>query len=143
MGWNVSNAARRSAGRRMLIRYPGMADPTKKPFGLRPDQIKPIATGYGGCIATDMISCGGRKVAIMYREAPDNNVDSGWRFMSGFESDDYMDDPDNHAAYDVNTIANYDPDIVPFLGAPVGSTFERQNGTGPFLAVHDFERPAD
>jgi hypothetical protein len=86
-----------------------MADPTKKPFRLRADQIKSIATGYGGCIATDMITCGGRKVAFMYREATERDLDSGWRFMSGFESDEYMNDPENHAVYDVNTIANYDP----------------------------------
>lgn len=90
-----------------------------------------------------MITCEGRKVAFMYREQPDHDVDSGWRFMSGFESEEYMNDPDKHAIYDVNTIANYDPDIVPYLSAPVGSVFERQNGTGPFTEVHDFEPPAD
>lgn len=63
--------------------------------------------------------------------------------MSGFESDEYMDAPDNHAVYDVNTIANYDPEIVPFLDAPVGSTFERKNGTGEFVKVHDFAPPED
>ena len=120
-----------------------MADPTQKPFRLRADEIKPIATGYGGCFATDMITCGGRKVAFMYREAREFEPDSGWRFMSGFESDAYMDDADNLAIYDVNTIANYDPDIIPFLDAPVGSTFERENGTGPFIEVHDFEPPAE
>jgi hypothetical protein len=56
--------------------------------------------------------------------------------VSGYESDDYMNDPGNHGAYDVNTIANYDPDIVPFLDAPIGSAFERENGTGPFVEVH-------
>lgn len=120
-----------------------MPDPTKKPFQLCADQIKPIAIGYGGCIATDMITCGGRKVAFMYREATEREFDSGWRFMSGFESDEYMNDPDNHAVYDVNTIANYDADIIPFLDAPVGSAFERKNGTGPFVEVNDFEPPTE
>lgn len=127
----------------MLARYPAMADPTKKPFRLRADQIRPIATGHGACFATDMITCEGRKVAFMYREPPDRDIDSGWRFMSGFESDDYMNDPDNHAVYDVNTIANDDPDIIPFLNAPIGSAFERRNGTGLFVDVHDFKPPAD
>lgn len=120
-----------------------MADPTKKPFRLHADQIRPIAIGHGSCFATDMITCGGRKVAFMYREAPDRDIDSGWRFMSGHESDEYMNDPDNLAIYDVNTIANYDPDIVPFLHAPEGSAFERANGTGSFVEVHDFEPPSE
>lgn len=115
-----------------------MLDPSKKPFKLRADQIKPIATGYGGCIATDMITCGGRKVGFMYREFTDRDLDSGWRFMSGLESEEYMYDAANHAVYDVNTIANYDPDIVPFLNSPAGSTFEREDGTGPFVEVFDF-----
>jgi hypothetical protein len=45
--------------------------------------------------------------------------------------------------YDVNTIANYDPEIIPFLDAPVGSAFERENGTGLFAEVHDFGPPTD
>ncbi len=119
-----------------------MSDPTQKPFKLLAADIKPLATGHGGCIATDMITCEGKKVAFMYREEPDNDIDSGWRFMSGFESDEYMDNPDNHAAYDVNTIANYDPDIIRFLDAPIGAAFEREDGVGEFVEVQDFE-PSD
>lgn len=120
-----------------------MPDSSKPPFRLRADQIRPIATGFGGCIATDMITRDGRKVAFMYREAANRDLDSGWRFMSGYESDEYMDDPNNHAVYDVNTIANYDPDIIPFLDAPAGSTFERENGTGQFVEVRDIEPTVD
>ncbi len=79
----------------------------------------------------------------MYREQSDRELDSGWRFISGHESDEYMNDPDNHAVYDVNTIANYDPDIIPFLSSDVGSVFEREDGTGSFKAVTDFEPPSD
>jgi hypothetical protein len=113
-----------------------VAEKTRK-FALRADQIKPLADNRGGCIATDMITVEGRKVGYMYREEPDNDSDSGWRFMSGRESRAYMDDAANHAVYDVNTIANYDPDIIPFLDAPIGSSFEREGGTGPFVEVDD------
>ena len=109
-----------------------------KSFRLSADDIEAIAEGYGACFATDMITVDGRKVAFMYREAPDNEVDSGWRFMSGFESDDYMSDPENVGIYDVNTIANYDRGIVSFLEAPIGSAFERRDGTGDFEQV-DFD----
>ena len=112
-----------------------------KTFKLTADEIQPLAIGHGGCIATDMITVDGRRVAFMYREAADRDMDSGWRFMSGHESDEYMDDPANHAVYDVNTVANYDPDVIPLLHAPVGSAFERENGTGAFVQVHDFDPP--
>ena len=110
---------------------------SQKKFALRANQIKPLAEGYGGCIATDVITVEGRKVGYMYREEPDNDVDSGWRFMSGGESEEYMDDSANHGVYDVNTVANYDPEIIPFLDAPLGAAFEREDGAGPFVAIED------
>lgn len=109
-----------------------------KQFRLTAAQIKPLAEGYGGCIATDKITVDGFPVRFMYRESPDNDMDSGWRFMSGFEDDDYMDDPANHAIYDVNTIANYDPSIIPHLRAPEGSAFEKTPASERFLAVSDW-----
>ena len=81
----------------------------------------------------------GKRVRFMYREAPDNEIDSGWRFLSGSESDEYMNDASKHGVYDVNTIANYDPDIVPFLNAPVGAAYERPEGD-VFVKV-DFSPP--
>lgn len=116
-----------------------MAD--KKHFFLRADQIKPLVKGGGACFATDMITVDGKKVGYMYREEPDNQTDSGWRFMSGHESQEYMDNPDNLAIYAVNTIANYDPEIIPFLGARYGSAFARDEESGEFKEV-DYE-PAD
>jgi hypothetical protein len=81
----------------------------------------------------------GRPVGYMYREEPDFEVDSGWRFFSGHESQAYVDDAANLAIYDVNTIANYDRDIIPFLDAPIGSSFEREDGTGPFVEIDEDE----
>jgi hypothetical protein len=105
-----------------------------KRYRLAPEEIREVAPGRGACIASDMILVDGARVGYMYREPPDNDVDSGWRFFSGEESQDYANDAANFAFYDVNTVANYDPDIVPLLGAPTGSAFER-DATGKFVAV--------
>jgi hypothetical protein len=48
----------------------------------------------------------------MYREAPDNPDDSGWRFFAGDESQEYLDNSRNLEIENVNTIANYDPEIT-------------------------------
>ena len=96
-----------------------------KNFRLKASDIKPIAQGFGGCIATDRITVDGERVGYMYRDEPSDPADSGWVFMAGTESQEYMDDPANSGVYDVNTIANYDPDIVQFLDAPAGSRFVR------------------
>jgi hypothetical protein len=65
----------------------------------------------------------------MYRENPDNEIDSGWRFFSGLESQEYVDQSNNFSMYDINTIANYDDGIIKNLSATFGSAFGRaENG---------------
>ena len=112
-----------------------------KRYRLAPDQIRRLAPGHGSCLASDHITVEGRLVGFMYREEPDNEFDSGWRFLSGLETDAYVDNPGNVGLYDVNTIANYDPDVIPLLDAPPGSAFERDDD-GTFTQV-DFGTPEE
>lgn len=79
-----------------------------------------------GCLVSNMITKEGYKVGYMYRESPDDNVpDSGWRFFAGNEDDQYSNDPDNIHIFHINTVCNYDPDIIPYLSAEFGSAFIR------------------
>jgi hypothetical protein len=116
----------------------------ERQFVLPKEAINPdIAPGRGGCIATDLITVEGRRVGYMYREQPDRDLDSGWRFFAGTESQEYVDDPNNMTIYDVNTIANYDLEIVPLLDAPYGAAFERDEKTGRFVPIDFPEEPVD
>jgi hypothetical protein len=72
----------------------------------------------------------------MYRERGDNDFDSGWRFLAGDESDEYLSIPANFELYDVNTIANYDPEIIPYLNAPVGYANLRDPSSGKLVAAN-------
>ena len=90
--------------------------------------------GPDGCYATDKITVDGCKVGFMYREKPDNKLDSGWRFLAGDESEEYMNDINNMDIFCLNTICNYDPDIIEFLESPVGSVFYRDRD-GSFKKV--------
>lgn len=112
---------------------------TNKKFKLDAYEIRPLVAAMGSCIATDRITVEGYPVRFMYREQPDNEVDSGWRFFSGFEDDAYTTDPELHGIYDVNTVANYDPSIIPFLEAPLGSAFEKPDRSEQFELVKDWE----
>ena len=105
-------------------------------FAISAEQIQALAEGYGGCLATDMITVENRGVGYMYREQPDFDEDSGWRFFSGHESQEFTDNPDNISIYDVNTVANYDSDIIPLLDASIGAAFER-NEHGKLVPVYD------
>ena len=107
------------------------------------DEIRPLATGLGTCIATDKITVAGLPVRFMYREDPIGAQDSGWRFLAGTESDAYMENANNQGAYDVNVLANCDPSIVPFLASPIGSAFQKPTPDGAFEPAGDWEPDED
>jgi hypothetical protein len=106
----------------------------EKRFKLTAGEIRPLTPGRGGRFATDHITVDGHRVGYMYREPAEGGFDSGWRFFSGLEADEYANNPENVAIYAVNTIANYDPDIIPLLDAPPGAAFARDARTGEFVA---------
>ncbi len=86
--------------------------------------------GPDGCFATDRITVDGCMVGYMYREEPvKDQPDSGWRFLGGDEDENYMNDLTKMDIYSLNTIANYDVDIIEYLESPFGSAFYRdKNG---------------
>ena len=103
-----------------------------KRYRLDASEFRTLVVGHGFCLASDHITVDGMRVGFMYREEPDSSDDSGWVFLSGLESQEYLDEPSNLALYDLNTIANYDPAIVPFLEDPVGSAYGRDPGEPEF-----------
>ena len=104
--------------------------------------LLPDWKGADGCIATNRITVEGCKVGYCYREIPDGNWDSGWRFTAGDESDEYMDDPNNAGIYKLNTICNDDPDIISLLNTPAPCAFERDEN-GVFQQIKDWKPDED
>lgn len=96
-----------------------------KKFAINKQDIVLLVESMGYCIASDDITVNNKSIGYMYREEPDSTYDSGWRFFSGEETQEYVDDPQNFSIYDVNTIANYDSSIIPYLHSCVGSEFVR------------------
>lgn len=104
-------------------------------YKLKSQDIKELVPPMGYCYASDTITVDGMKVGYMYREIRDDNDDSGWRFLSGTESEEYVEDDTNSMFFEVNVIANYDPAIIPYLKMRVGTELERVEGTDTFQAV--------
>jgi len=77
----------------------------------------------------------------MYRTVPHNDLDSGWHFLSGFEDENYMNDANNFAVYEVNTIANYDRSIIPHLETLAKCAFEKTPEASKFSQVFDYDFP--
>jgi hypothetical protein len=113
-----------------LTRKLAMKEKKFKPL----ESIKTLVKNKGSCIASDHITVEGLQVGYMFRSEPEFDTDSGWRFFSGKEDQDYVDNPDNMMIYHINTIANYDPSIVPYLELDIGSQLER-NAEGRFNLI--------
>ncbi len=94
-------------------------------FIITEDNIKDLVKGMGYSICSNKITVDGMKVGFMYREEAYDDEDSGWRFLSGTEDQDYANNPDNSKIFGVNAIANHDPAIIPYLKSAAGTELER------------------
>lgn len=92
---------------------------------------------FGYVLATKMLVEKKLPVMFMYREKGVNG-DSGWRFFSGLEEQEYVDNPDNIAIYDIKTILDIDESIKPYLDALCGRAYERSDSKASFKRVSDF-----
>ena len=117
------------------------ADMKEKKWAVPRSSIEQVLewNGGDGCFATDRIMVDNKKVGYMYREKPDNEYDSGWRFLAGDESQEYMDNPENVGIFSLNTLCNYDIDITDYLEYPVGTAFYR-NKDGKFVQDKNFHK---
>lgn len=84
--------------------------PRSKKFFMKAEEIKPLLESGQFGIATDKIMVEGSKVGYMVRNEP---------------QEEHPEDSGHFGLYDLNTVANYDPDIIPLLDAPAGMTFFR------------------
>lgn len=96
-----------------------------KEFKLSSTDIVKKTELKGACIASDKITVDGLKIGYMYRENPVDEVDSGWRFFAGDETEEYISNANNFEIYDLNTICNYDETILPYLNSEIGSSYEK------------------
>jgi hypothetical protein len=88
------------------------------------------------CAATDKIVIEHLPVGYMRRDEPIGDNDSGWQFLWGFETEEYLDNLDNSGIYKLNTLANLDRAIIPYLDFPIGTELERIEGTNEFVEIN-------
>lgn len=105
-------------------------------FIINESSIKDLVKGMGYSICSNKITVEGMKVGFMYREEAYDDEDSGWRFLSGTEDQDYANNPDNSKIFGVNAIANHDEAIIPYLKSATGSEFERVEGENKFRSLN-------
>ncbi|MFO1456103.1 MAG: DUF2185 domain-containing protein [Steroidobacteraceae bacterium] len=87
------------------------------------------------CFVTHRILEDQERVGYLYREDPDRDDDSGWRMTAGDESDEYMDNADNHSYVSLGAVLSVDDSFVGLLDSPSGSAYARVEETGEFVPV--------
>lgn len=111
----------------------------KHPFDLSPAQLEPLIAQTSVGMATNKIVVDGEPVGFCYREAPDHDADSGWRFLTGREKNSYINDPDNWDFFALNAFAHYDAALIPLLNSPIFTAFVRVPGTNDFRQLGEDE----
>jgi hypothetical protein len=96
---------------------------------LKPEDIKPLIEQKGYCYASDMITVDGNKVGYMHREAREDEDDSGWRFYSGDETEEYVENEHHFMMFDLNYIA--------YLKMRTGAELERDDDADTFSKVEE------
>lgn len=99
------------------------------------DPVPSIVDKYSKrCFVTNNILHEGRPVGYLYREEPEYTDDSGWRFTTGTETDEYMDDASNASYVSLGAVLTKDDSFVDLLDAAPGAAFVKDE-QGSFVAV--------
>ena len=97
---------------------------------------------YDRCFATNKILYEKAPINYIYREEPMKKdeerdyVDTGWRILSGDESDEYMNDSDNISLVSLGAILSRDDSFIDLLESDIGTSFER-NENGHFEKIKE------
>jgi hypothetical protein len=106
----------------------------RKRYRLKGEDLDLLVPGGARAVASDRITVDGLPVGRMVREVPTRPEDSGWHFFAGSEDAGWLAIAGNTSVFALNTVANYDPDILPYLDTPAPCAFEKVPGTRTFRA---------
>jgi hypothetical protein len=87
----------------------------------------------GICLISNKIAVDNEPVGFFYREQTEEELDSGWRFLSGNEDDNYLENDENYDVYDLEYIIEKDKNIKQYLHSAIGSAFERDETSTLFI----------
>jgi hypothetical protein len=80
--------------------------------------------GLGGCIVSNNILSGAGKIKWIFREKSINDKDTGWRFISEIDDEEYINNSNNLSVCDFNSVIKIEPATIRVYSYPIGSEFE-------------------
>ena len=111
----------------------------KKPF--KKSELKALSDNDSampsGCIASNNLLTEKGELKWCFRETPINNMDSGWRFLSDIDTDEYLADANNSSVCDLDTVIQTEPAILAIINSSVGTDVELKivNGEKVFVDI--------
>ncbi|MES2205530.1 MAG: DUF2185 domain-containing protein [Pseudomonadota bacterium] len=97
------------------------------------DPVPSIVNKYlKRCFVTNNILYEGQAVGYLYREESDNKDDSGWRFTTSHETDEYMNDSNNSSYVSLGAVLRIDDSFISLLDLATGAAFIK-NTEGVFI----------
>ena len=97
---------------------------------------------YDRCFATNKVLYENAPINYIYREEPmekdeeKDYIDTGWRILSGDESDEYIEDLENISLVSIGSILSRDDSFIDLLESEIGTSFER-NENGIFKKINE------
>lgn len=88
---------------------------------------------YNRCLVNNQILYEQERINYLYREEPIEDdkergyVDSGWRLMTGKETDEYMENPDNFSFVSLGAVLSRDDSIIEIFESQIGAAYKRNN----------------
>lgn len=76
-------------------------------------------------------------IGYCYRERPETNIDSGWRFLYGDEDEEYLDDPSVSVAVYPEEMLSINPALDRIFSAQVGMEFEWDDDQQMYIEICD------
>ena len=105
-------------------------------MSMHPAPVPEFIRGAGACMATRNVMEERGRVRWMVRNPPQAPEDSGWRFFSEFDSEEYINDPANVQVVDYNSVCAIEPAVIAVYPLPVGSDIELRYD-GRRVTLHD------
>jgi hypothetical protein len=74
-------------------------------------------------------------IGYCYRDDPETNIDSGWRFLYGDEDEEYLDHPTHVEAVYPEEMLSINPALDLILAASTGMEFEWDDETQTYIEI--------
>lgn len=92
--------------------------------------------GLGGCIVSKNILEHKGNLKWCIKEAPVNELDNGWRFLSEIDTDEFLENSSNMMVCDWSTIIELEPAVMNIFNMPKGTDITLINEDGKKFFIY-------